>query len=95
MSEFDGYTRVEDGLPGKNMFVDAVLVRPDGIFKQMKIFYRAKVKKEYFTDKNGIRRKRVSDVGFVIQKPHEGCKVIAWKEHKELSSILDAIYGKG
>ena len=94
MNKFDDYTRVEDGLPKENMFCDIVGVRPDGIFKEMKVFYRAKVKKEYFTDKNGIRRKRVSGVGFVIQKPHEGLKVIAWKEHKELSDLVKAIYGK-
>lgn len=51
MNKFDDYTRVEDGLPKEDMFCDIVGVRPDGIFKEMKVFYRAKVKKEYFTDK--------------------------------------------
>ena len=95
MSTFEGYMQITEKLPDKDMFVDIVGVKPTGIYKQMKVFYRAKPKKEYFTDNKGKRRKRVSDVGFILQKPHKDLKIIAWKEHKELNDIVKAIYGKG
>lgn len=94
MNKFSEYTRVENGLPTQNMFCDVVAVRPDGIFREMKVFYRARPKKEYFVDTNGIRRKRVSGIGFVLSKLQSNLKIIAWKEHKELNEILNAIYGK-
>lgn len=94
MNKFDDYTRVEDGLPKENMFCDIVGVRPDGIFKEMKVFYRAKIKKEYYTDKNGNRKRKWCELGFILPKSSNGLKVIAWKEHKELSDLVKAIYGK-
>lgn len=95
MSSFDGYTKVSDGLPQADMFVDAVGVRADGIYKQMKLFYRAKPKKEYYKDFKGKLNKRVSGTGFVIPKPHNGFKVIAWKPHVDANKILEALYGRG
>lgn len=89
-----GYTRIEEGVPMQDMFVDVIGTKADGSFKQMKVFYRAKPKKEYFVDNRGIRRTRTSSTGFILQKPHKDFTIIAWKEHRDLNDIVTELNRK-